>query len=54
MVLRPSTLRVTAFLLVAALGVHELRYVLAYGGRASDELAHQGHGYLMTLTPWSA
>lgn len=51
MVLRPSTLRVTAFLLVAALGVHELRYVLAYGGRASDELAHQGHGYLMTLTP---
>jgi len=51
MTLRPSTLRVTAFLLVAALGVHELRYVLAYGERASDELAHQGHGYLMTLTP---
>lgn len=51
MPLRPSTLRATAFLLVAALGVHELRYVLAYGQRASDELAHQGHGYLMTLTP---
>jgi hypothetical protein len=51
MALRPSTLRATAFLLVAALGVHELRYVLAYGERAGDELAHQGHGYLMTLTP---
>lgn len=48
---RPNTLRATAFLLVAALGVHELRYVLGYGDRAADALAHQGHGYLVTFTP---
>jgi hypothetical protein len=36
---------------VGALGVHDLRYVLAYGGHASHELTVQGHGYLQSVTP---
>lgn len=35
----------------SALGVHHLRYWLAYGDAAGTELAHQGHGYLMLVTP---
>jgi hypothetical protein len=37
---------------VAALGVHELRYRLAYGSDANAALASQGHGYLDSLAPW--
>jgi len=37
---------------VAALGVHELRYRLAYGSQAGSALASQGHGYLDSLAPW--
>ena len=37
---------------VAALGVHELRYRLAYGHRTDSVLAAQGHGYLDSLAPW--
>jgi len=40
-----------AFLLAGALGVHELRYLLAFGGEARSALAHHGHGYLTLLTP---
>ena len=36
----------------AALGVHELRYRLAYGADAPQALAAQGHGYLDSLAPW--
>jgi hypothetical protein len=36
----------------AAFGVHQLRYWLAYGGRANAELAAQGHSYLHSLAPW--
>lgn len=36
----------------ASFVVHQLRYTLAYGGRASSELAAQGHSYLTSLTPW--
>ncbi|HEX7083367.1 MAG TPA: hypothetical protein VF186_04570 [Gaiellaceae bacterium] len=36
----------------AALLVHQLRYTLAYGPRASAELAAQGHSYLHSLVPW--
>jgi len=38
--------RVAALIGCAAFGVHEGRYLLAYGGRSSEELARQGHGYL--------
>jgi hypothetical protein len=36
----------------AALAVHELRYILAYGGGAAVALQRQGHSYLHSLVPW--
>lgn len=36
----------------AALTVHQLRYWLAYGGRAGAELQAQGHSYLHSVVPW--
>src|SRR5262245_34569909 len=49
-----STVAGRGFLLLpaAAVGVHELRYRLAYGSRADSALAAQGHGYLDSLAPW--
>ena len=41
-----------ALMPVAALLVHQLRYVLAFGGQAGVELARQGHAYLHSLVPW--
>jgi hypothetical protein len=38
---------------LAAFAVHQLRYWLAYGPRANDELAAQGHSYLNSLVPWA-
>ncbi len=38
----------------AAFAVHQLRYELAYGSRASAALSAQGHGYLTSLAPWVA
>jgi hypothetical protein len=37
----------------AALVVHQARYSLTYGPRASAELAVQGHAYLHSLVPWT-
>lgn len=37
---------------VAALAVHQLRYWLAFGGRAGTALQLQGHSYLHSLAPW--
>lgn len=37
----------------AALVVHQARYTLAYGPRASSELAAQGHSYLHSVVPWA-
>jgi hypothetical protein len=36
----------------AALIVHQLRYMLAFGGNAGVELARQGHSYLHSVVPW--
>lgn len=36
---------------LGALGVHDLRYLIAYRGHAGRELALQGHGYLALATP---
>src|SRR5207253_1908986 len=36
----------------AAFAVHQLRYSLAYGSRANQVLAMQGHSYLNSLAPW--
>jgi hypothetical protein len=41
--------RGASLLSLAALAVHELRYLLAYGHGAGEALAHQGHGYLSDL-----
>ena len=43
------TARAASLLSLAALAVHELRYLLAYGDRASEALASQGHAYLSDL-----
>jgi hypothetical protein len=40
-----------ALLAVGALALHQLRYLLAYGGQASAELERQGHSYLDTAAP---
>jgi hypothetical protein len=44
-------LRAGTLIAVGALGVHDLRYLLAYGGDAGHELSLQGHGYLRLATP---
>lgn len=36
---------------MGALGVHDLRYLLAYKGQTGQELALQGHSYLRLATP---
>jgi hypothetical protein len=36
----------------AALAVHQLRYLLAFGGSAGTALAREGHSYLHSLVPW--
>jgi hypothetical protein len=42
-------LRGAALFPAAVYAVHQLRYELAFGGRAGHELAAQGHGYLDAL-----
>jgi hypothetical protein len=37
---------------VAALGVHQLRFALAYGADGSRQLTETGHSYLHSLAPW--
>src|SRR5436189_4577443 len=44
-------MRAEAIIGVGALGVHDLRYLLAYHGHAGHELAIQGHAYLRLATP---
>ena len=41
-----------ALLPPAAFAVHELRYVLAFGGGAGAELQRTGHSYLHSVVPW--
>ena len=44
--------RGVALLPGAAMAVHQLRYLLAYGGGADQALSEQGHAYLSSMTPW--
>ncbi len=37
---------------IAAFAVHQLRYLLAFGGGAGAELQRQGHSYLHSAVPW--
>jgi hypothetical protein len=43
------TARAASLLSLAALAVHELRYLFAYGHGAGEALANQGHAYLSDL-----
>lgn len=43
---RPVRLRVAALMAVAALALHELRYLIAYDSGAGHALEQQGHAYL--------
>jgi hypothetical protein len=36
----------------AAFAVHQLRYLLAYGGGVGPELQRTGHAYLHSVVPW--
>ncbi len=38
----------------ATLAVHQLRFILAFGGHANAVLSRQGHAYLHSLAPWIA
>lgn len=48
---RLAHLRLFALLLVGALGLHELRYLLALGGHAHQDAASHGHAYLSIAGP---
>ena len=41
-----------ALLAPAAFAVHQLRYLLAFGGQAGIVLQRTGHSYLHSVTPW--
>ncbi len=41
-----------ALLPPAAFAVHQLRYMLAYGGHAGVMLERTGHSYLHSIVPW--
>src|SRR5947209_3221699 len=45
--------RLAALLAVASFGVHQLRFVLAYGAGTTRALAHEGHAYLSIVAPLS-
>jgi hypothetical protein len=49
--LRRPELRVAAFLLAGAFAVHQLRYLIAFGGHTEEALARHGHGYLAFAAP---
>jgi hypothetical protein len=43
--------RLASILAVGAFALHQLRYLIAFGGSASAELAHEGHRYMSDLLP---
>ena len=44
-------LRATALFTAAAIGVHQLRYLIGHGGASGEALAHEGHAYLSAVLP---
>ena len=48
---RAWMLRLAGLLSLGALGVHQLRYLIAYGHHARAELTAPSHGYLVPLAP---
>jgi hypothetical protein len=47
----PGRFRAFALLSGAALMLHQLRYLLAYGGHSGEQLAVQAHAYLALVLP---
>jgi hypothetical protein len=47
----PWRIRAATLISVGAIGVHDLRYLIAYRGSAAHELSVTGHGYLRVVTP---
>jgi hypothetical protein len=43
--------RLASILAVGAFALHQLRYLLTFGGSASTELAQEGHRYMSDLLP---
>jgi hypothetical protein len=43
--------RLAAILALGAFALHQLRYLIAFGGSSSEELASQGHAYLAGALP---
>jgi hypothetical protein len=43
--------RSAALIALAAVAVHQLRYLLSYGSGSGEELARQGHAYLFQALP---
>jgi hypothetical protein len=54
--MRPQapTLRLTALIAVGALVLHELRYLIGFGGHSGEELAARGHDYLPVAGAFAA
>jgi hypothetical protein len=50
----PLQIRAAAVMPAAVLTVHQLRFQLAFGSRADDRLAAEGHQYLTALAPLAA
>jgi hypothetical protein len=48
---RGSTARSAALIALGTLAVHQLRYVIAYGSAAHEQLLRQGHAYLFGALP---
>ncbi len=48
----PAAVAKAGLVPAGAFVVHQLRFMLAYGGGASVELAKSGHSYLHSLVPW--
>jgi hypothetical protein len=46
-----TVLRSSSLIALGALGVHQLRYLLAYGGGTTQALREQGHAYLTFALP---
>jgi hypothetical protein len=43
--------RLASILAIGAFALHQLRYLIAFGGSASAELAQEGHRYMSDLLP---
>lgn len=48
---RASVCRIGSLIALGIIALHQLRYALAFGSRSGEELAKQGHGYLLDALP---